>query len=156
MKTKWTYAITVVLAVALSAAAGAQGRGRDKPDSGPDRGPDRGKGQKIEKNDKAAKHGQYDRDSHRRIVSEYYSRRSLPPGLAKRDALPPGLAKQLRERGELPPGLQKHLVEVPVPLRSLLPPLPSSAYHRYFVGNDLIVVDPLSNVVVTIFRDVIG
>jgi len=34
-------------------------------------------------------------------------RRSLPPGLAKRNRLPPGLAKQRAERGELPPGLQK-------------------------------------------------
>src|SRR5438093_5629730 len=54
-----------------------------------------------------------DRDGHRRVVTEFFSRESLPPGLAKRQSLPPGLQKQLRERGRLPPGLQKRLVTVP-------------------------------------------
>src|SRR6266702_4209645 len=30
-----------------------------------------------------------DRDGHRRIVTEFFSRESLPPGLAKRQSLPP-------------------------------------------------------------------
>jgi hypothetical protein len=94
-----------------------------------------------------------DREGHRRIVTEYFSRESLPPGLAKRQSLPPGLAKQLRERGRLPPGLQKRLVPVPAPLASRLPGIPRP-YRRYFAGHDLIVVDPRTNTVVALIPDV--
>jgi hypothetical protein len=94
-----------------------------------------------------------DRDGHRRIVTEYFSRESLPPGLAKRQSLPPGLAKQLRERGHLPPGLQKRLVPVPAPLASRLPGIPRP-YRRYFAGHDLIVVDPRTNTIVALIPDV--
>lgn len=95
-----------------------------------------------------------DRDGHRRIVTEYFSRESLPPGLAKRDSLPPGLQKQLRERGHLPPGLQKRLVPVPGSLVTRLPAVPSY-YSRYFVGRDLVVVDTRSNTIVAVIPDVV-
>lgn len=94
-----------------------------------------------------------DRDGHIRIIREYAHAGSLPPGLAKREALPPGLRKQLRERGALPPGLQKHLVPVPAPLVTRLPALPAY-YHRYFVGEDLIVVDTRTNQIVAVLLDV--
>lgn len=94
-------------------------------------------------------------DDHRRVVREYYSRESLPPGLAKKDSLPPGLQKQLREKGTLPPGLQKHLVAVPPALGTRLPPLPPY-YSRYFLGRDLIVVDTTSNLLVSIIRDILN
>ena len=95
-----------------------------------------------------------DRDGHRRIVTEYFSRESLPPGLAKRQSLPPGLQKQLRERGHLPPGLQKRLVPVPRPLVLQLPPVPPH-YSRYFAGRDLIVVDTRRNVIVAVIPNVV-
>ena len=95
-----------------------------------------------------------DRDGHRRILTEYFTRDSLPPGLAKRRSLPPGLEKQLRERGHLPPGLQKRLVPVPLPLASRLPAIPRR-YRRYFAGRDLIIVDPRTNTVVAIVPDVV-
>ena len=95
-----------------------------------------------------------DRDGHRRIVTQYFSRESLPPGLAKRQSLPPGLQKQLRERGHLPPGLQKRLVPVPGPLVSQLPGLPPY-YNRYFPGRDLIVVDRRTNAIVAVIPDVV-
>jgi hypothetical protein len=95
-----------------------------------------------------------DRDGHRRVVTEYFSRASLPPGLAKRQSLPPGLQKQLRERGHLPPGLQKRLVPVPGPLVSQLPVVPVY-YSRYFAGRDLIVVDRRTNVIVAVIPDVV-
>jgi hypothetical protein len=104
-----------------------------------------------------------DRDGHRRIVHEYYTRQALPPGLAKREALPPGLAKrealppglqkQLRERGELPPGLQKRLTRVPAPLAARLPGLPAY-YSRYFAGTDLIIVDDHSNRIVSVIPNI--
>lgn len=96
-----------------------------------------------------------DRDGQRRIVTQYFSRESLPPGLAKRRSLPPGLQKQLRERGHLPPGLQKRLVPVPGPLVSQLPRVPRY-YSRYFAGRDLIVVDSRTNAIVAVIPDVMA
>lgn len=93
-----------------------------------------------------------DRDGHRRIVTEYYSREGLPPGLAKRNSLPPGLAKQLRERGRLPPGLQKRLTPVPYPLARRFTPT-SPYYSRYFAGRDLVVIDRRTNRIVEIIPD---
>ena len=95
-----------------------------------------------------------DRDGHRRIVTQYFSRESLPPGLAKRQSLPPGLQKQLRERGHLPPGLQKRLVPLPGSLVSQLPGL-APYYSRYFAGRDLIVVDTRTNAIVAVIPDVV-
>lgn len=94
-----------------------------------------------------------DRDGHRRVIVDYY-RDGLPPGLARREQLPPGLRMQLRERGTLPPGLQKRLIVVPAPLGRRLPPIPTSS-RRYFVGNDLIVIDPQRNVILGIVPDVL-
>ena len=95
-----------------------------------------------------------DRDGHRRVVTEYFSREVLPPGLAKRQSLPPGLQKQLHERGRLPPGLDKQLVAVPGPLAARLPQLPPY-YNRYFAGRDLIVVDSRTNTIAAVIADVI-
>jgi hypothetical protein len=95
-----------------------------------------------------------DRDGHRRIVTEYYSREGLPPGLAKRDSLPPGLAKQLRERGRLPPGLQKRLTPVPYQLNRRFPPT-APYYSRYFAGRDLVVIDRRTNRIVDVIPDVL-
>lgn len=95
-----------------------------------------------------------DRDGHRRVVTEYFSREGLPPGLAKRESLPPGLAKQLRERGHLPPGLRKRLVPIPGSLSTQLQSLPPY-YRRYFAGRDLVIVDTRSNVVVAVVPNVL-
>lgn len=132
-----------------ASAAATQGRGR-------------GQAAKPEKTQQAEKGGKkdgrseavvVDRDRYVRAIREYSRGGSLPPGLEKRESLPPGLRKQLRERGELPPGLEKHLVAVPAPLATRLPPVPAH-YQRYFAGDDLIVVDTRTNRIVTIVRDV--
>ena len=94
-----------------------------------------------------------DRDGHIRLIREYGHAGSLPPGLAKRQALPPGLREQLRENGALPPGLQKYWVPVPAPLVVRLPAVPQ--YHqRYFVGDDLVVVNTRTNQVIAVIRNV--
>src|SRR5439155_19199024 len=121
------------------AAAASQGRGR-------------GHGNKVQKAEKAEK-VVVDRDGHVRVIREYARGGALPPGLAKRQSLPPGLREQLRERGALPPGLQRRLVPVPAPLVARLPGIPSY-YQRYFIGDDLIVVDTRTNRLVTVIRDV--
>jgi hypothetical protein len=147
------------LSLAVSPAAAGQGRGQ-------------GQAKKAEKADKhvvktekkadkaIVKHDGkvdttvvVDRDGHVRVIREYARAGSLPPGLAKREALPPGLREQLRENGALPPGLQKRLIAVPAPLGARFPALPSY-YQRYFVGDDLIVVDTRTNRVVKVLRDV--
>lgn len=93
-------------------------------------------------------------DDHRKVVREYFTRESLPPGLAKRESLPPGLAKQLRENGALPPGLEKHRTAVPPALATRLPAVPPY-YTRYFAGRDLLVVDTRTNTLAAIIRDIL-
>jgi hypothetical protein len=95
-----------------------------------------------------------DRDHCVVVVHDYYDRRDLPPGLAKKHSLPPGLAKQLHERGHLPPGLEKHWVLLPEPLERELPPLPPHHVRR-IVGADLLVVDLRLNIVVSLWRGVL-
>jgi hypothetical protein len=142
--------VASVLLLSAPVAAGAQGRGK-------------GQAKKADKT--AAKHEKQerkaeradvalDRDRHVRVIHDYVRAGSLPPGLAKRRALPPGLAKQLRERGELPPGLEKHWVDVPRPLVTRLPAVPSY-YNRYFAGDDLVVVDTRTNRIAYLIRDVL-
>ena len=145
------------LSIAFPSAGAAQGRGQ-----GPAKKAEKAENKAEKKENKAerksdkhdpAKVVVVDRDGHVRVIREYALAGSLPPGLAKRDSLPPGLRNQLRERGALPPGLQKRLVPVPAPLIGRLPAVPPY-YQRYFIGDDLIVVDTRSNHVVSILRDV--
>lgn len=149
MKINRRFALAIVVFSALSLAIPAvaadadQGRGRGKA----------GKSDKAGKKDGKHDAVVVDRDGHVRIVHEYARAGSLPPGLAKRESLPPGLRKQLRERGALPPGLQKHLVPVPAPLLIRLPPVPPY-YQRYFAGDDLLVIDTRSNLIVVILPNV--
>jgi hypothetical protein len=141
----------------------AQGRGNGNKPKHPEKQEQKADKheQKPDKHEqKADKHDQkahetvvFDRDGHVRVIHEYYVAGSLPPGLAKREQLPPGLRAQLHERGELPPGLQKRLIAVPAPLIVRLPTVPSY-YHRYFAGNDLLVVDARTNRIVAIVPDV--
>lgn len=146
------------LAVPASSAAADQGRGQaqkaDKKSAKADKKTAKAAG-KADKDDRRddERVAAGDRDGHVRVIREYASRGSLPPGLAKRESLPPGLRKQLVERGELPPGLQKRLVRVPGPLASRLPAVPRH-HERYFAGDDLLVIDTRTNRIVSIIRDV--
>ena len=141
------------LSIAVPTAVAGQGHSQDKK-------PAKVKAEKHENKpaNKADKHDTapvvaVDRDGHVRVIREYAHRGSLPPGLAKREALPPGLRAQLREHGTLPPGLQKRLVPVPAPLIARLPGVPSY-YQRYFVGEDLVVLDTRSNIIIAFVPDV--
>ncbi len=141
------------LSIAVPPAVAGQGHGHDKK-------PAKVKAEKHENKaaNKADKHSPaaavvVDRDGHIRVIREYAHAGSLPPGLAKREALPPGLRAQLREHGTLPPGLRKRLVPVPAPLVVRLPGVPSY-YTRYFIGDDLIVLDTRSNLVVVLVPNV--
>lgn len=148
-------AVTVALVLVfmpIQAAAQGHGQGHAKKAA---------KAEKAQPKHKAddVKHGEddrdvFDRDGHARVIHDYFREGSLPPGLAKRQSLPPGLEKQLHERGELPPGLQKRWVGVPGNLSARLPPMPPY-YHRYFAGDDLVVVDTRTNRIAYLLRDVL-
>ena len=144
------------------ARAWEQGRGQAKKAAKADKKADKRDDKRDEKRDDRADHRRddgaviaIDRDGHVRVIRDYARGGSLPPGLAKRQALPPGLREQLRERGALPPGLQKRLVVVPASLSRRLPPIPVH-YRRYFAGDDLLVIDTRTNLIVAIVRDIWG
>lgn len=68
----------------------------------------------------------------------------VPPGLAKKGGLPPGIAKRDRLPAEvvteaLPPELEKKLA-----------PLPSPNYVRVKIGQDLVIMDKQTRVVLDI------
>ncbi len=68
----------------------------------------------------------------------------VPPGLAKHGGLPPGIAKRDRLPGDvvtevLPPELERKLA-----------PLPSPNYVRVKVGQDLVIMDKQTRVVLDI------
>jgi hypothetical protein len=145
-----TFALAASLACTPSAAfAQGNGRGHAKPDKKHEDKKDHDKKHDVATHETVV----FDRDGHVRVIHEYARSGKLPPGLAKREALPPGLRAQLHERGELPPGLQKRLIAVPAPLIARLPPVPPY-YHRYFAGDDLIVVDEHTHRIVALVPDV--
>lgn len=80
------------------------------------------------------------------------NKKGLPPGLAKREHLPPGLQKHLERHGTLPPGLEKK--RFPDTLDKKLSRLPKG-YERVIVGNDAVLVDERTQVIVDILTDVL-
>lgn len=78
--------------------------------------------------------------------------KGMPPGLAKRDHLPPGLQKHLERHGTLPPGLEKK--RFPDTLDKKLSRVPKG-YERIIVGNDAVLVDERTQVIVDILTDVL-
>jgi hypothetical protein len=163
------FVVFSALSLAVSPAGAGQGRGQgpakkaekaedkrekveDKREKAEDKR-ERAEDKRENKDDRDNRVVVVDRDGHVRAIRDYTRAGSLPPGLAKREALPPGLRRQLRENGALPPGLQKRLMAVPAPLGARFPAIPPH-YQRYFVGDDLIVVDTRTNRVVKIIQDV--
>ncbi len=80
-------------------------------------------------------------------------RRSLPPGLAKRNDLPPGLARQYQRNGTLPPGLAKR--DLPADLSQRLP-RPRFGTERVAVDNDVLLIQQSTGVILDILTDVIA
>ena len=79
------------------------------------------------------------------------SKHDLPPGLAKKDKLPPGLQKQLEKNGRLPPGLARN--DLPKNLRDKLY-APQKGTKRLVVGDDVILIDTATDIVLDILRGV--
>jgi len=78
--------------------------------------------------------------------------KKMPPGLAKRNSLPPGLQKQLDRNGTLPPGLAKR--GLPSELEAQLPP-PVEGTERVIAGNDVVLVEQATGIILDILKDVI-
>ncbi len=79
--------------------------------------------------------------------------KGTPPGLAGRDRLPPGLERQLQRNGRLPPGLEKK--RFPAHLRAQLPS-PLQGTERLIIGNDAVLIDMATNVILDIIRGASG
>lgn len=93
----------------------------------------------------------------RQIIESYIgsakaSSQGLPPGLAKREELPPGLAKQIERNGTLPPGLGEQ--GLPGDLLAQLPQQHSGHDYRV-VGDDIVLVDLATRVIVDVFKGVL-
>lgn len=100
-------------------------------------------------------------DSDRRHIHDYYDaryqekhrhrkgkpRKSLPPGLAKRDKLPPGLAK----RDRLPPGLSGR--PLPHELERHLSELPPGVV-RVRIGTQIVLMNEHTRVVLDVIKDI--
>jgi hypothetical protein len=92
-------------------------------------------------------------DSDRYAIRDYYGRRHLPPGLAKRSSLPPGLQKQVQRRGQLPPGLRGD--RLPDELEVRLSRLPEG-YVRLRVGVDIVLMNTRTRVITDVMKDIGG
>jgi len=90
-------------------------------------------------------------DRDRTLIQDYYRRRHLPPGLAKRSSLPPGLQKQVQRRGQLPPGLQGE--RLPDELEVKLSPLPEG-HVRVRVGVDIVLMNTRTRVILDVIKDI--
>lgn len=98
--------------------------------------------QDVDTNNRKGKRGKKGRGS-----------KGAPPGLAKRDRLPPGLERQLQRNGRLPPGLEKKAF--PTHLNGQLPS-PLQGTERVIIGNDAVLIDTATNVILDVIRDVMG
>jgi len=90
-------------------------------------------------------------DRDRTLIQDYYRRRHLPPGLAKRSSLPPGLQKQVQRRGQLPPGLRGE--RLPDELEVKLSPLPEGQV-RVRVGVDIVLMNTRTHVILDVIKNI--
>jgi hypothetical protein len=79
--------------------------------------------------------------------------KTMPPGLANRGELPPGLQKHLERFDTLPPGLAKR--DLSYDLQSRLPRL-GVGLARKIIGNDVVLIEEATGVVLDILEGVLG
>jgi Ni/Co efflux regulator RcnB len=162
--TKIDYRI-VALAIASMFVA-APGFAKDKDNEGQGKGNKHSQKNEAKAEKQAAKQerkeiktGAYFNEQHRAHVREYYAReygdgRRCPPGLEKKHngCMPPGQA-QWDVGQHLPTGVPVY--SVPQPVLVYLPAAPYGyRYHR--IGNDLVLVQIQSNLIVDIIVDLLS
>ena len=95
--------------------------------------------------------GEGDREKISRYYKSRMKRKTLPPGLAKKEKLPPGLEKHIEKYGKLPPGLEGR--RLPRDLDRTLARLPED-YVRLKVGGDIVLMNEKTRVVFDVIWDV--
>lgn len=160
---------TVALVVAAFMASGTafaekddhKGHGKDKKEHHHKAG----KHDKHEKDDKRferdnIKVGAYFNDDHRRAARTYYVQqypqgKKCPPGLAKKNngCQPPGQAKKYVVGQPL--ARTVYWYPVPQPVIQVLPVVPAG-YRYVRVGDDILLLSPVSAVVVDVIAGLLG
>jgi len=84
------------------------------------------------------------RDEHLRVIRDYYQKRELPPGLAKK----------YYRTGHLPPGWDSRVQPFPYELERNLPPV-AVGYARGYVDGYAVVYQPRTHLVID-FHAVFG
>lgn len=103
--------------------------------------------------------GGYFNDEHREHARRYYAQNygdgRCPPGLAKKNngCLPPGQAKKWAVGQPIPQGVVVY--PVPQPVIVQLPP-PPYGYRYARIGNDIVLVQSHSNLIVDIIQGLLG
>ncbi len=92
-------------------------------------------------------------EDEREIIEDYFGRGVKTGKKGKKGkSVPPGLARQLERKGTLPPGLAKKAL--PPGLTDRLPPT-RAGQERVIVGDDVVLVETVTGVILDIIRDVI-
>ena len=86
-------------------------------------------------------------EDEKKKIGEYYSKNRVNV-----DVLPPGIAKNLERGKPLPPGIAAK--DIPYDLRSQFPFL--DGYKSVITGDDVVLVDESTNVVVDILKDILN
>ena len=135
---------------AVKTAKGEDANKREGDDEEADEDGGNGRGEHGKKDKGEKGHGKKDKGNkgHGNGKSK-----GLPPGLAKRDTLPPGLQRQLEKNGRLPAGLAKR--DLPSDLAAKMPKRDSSQ-EVDVVGNDVVLVDKATGVILDVLKDVVN
>jgi hypothetical protein len=152
------FAALFAMVLLLGAPAVAEAAGKSKDKGGPVPTRTQGKANKGQSDDVPTQPllNTIISATERALIGDYVtkakkSKQGLPPGLAKRDRLPPGLQKHIDRTGRLPPGLEKRTL--PDDLRGLLPRRTGQDYR--VVGDDIVLIETATNVILDIMKGVL-
>lgn len=111
------------------------------------------KGKKVadDDDDRSGKRGEVLSDDEKSTIRDYFDEGRAPSEYRKAKALPPGIALKLSRGGTLPPGIAKR--DLPDDLATTLPTRLGEKYLA--VGEDVVLVDEASNVIVDVMRGVL-
>lgn len=91
---------------------------------------------------------------HKKHGDKHGKKENCPHGAMKaKGHLPPGLEKHIRRNGQLPPGLEGRAL--PPGLAKRLP-APAAGTQRRIVGNDIVLVDTATQVILDVIRNVMN